>query len=91
VGSGVLNTFRQVGGALGIAVMGSILQSRSTHSLAHGASAPQAFLDGFSTSLRVGAIFAFTGALVAAATVRKIHHAEVHESVEAAAAREVAA
>jgi hypothetical protein len=71
--------------------MGAILQSRSTHSLAHGASAPQAFLDGFSTSLRVGAIFAFTGALVAAATIRKIHHGEAHESVEAAAAREVAA
>jgi EmrB/QacA subfamily drug resistance transporter len=91
VGSGVLNTFRQVGGALGIAVMGAILQSRSTHALAHGASAPQAFLDGFATSLRVGAIFAFTGALVAAATVRKIRHTEAHEGVEAAAAHEVAA
>ena len=38
VASGVLNTFRQVGGALGIAVMGAILTSRQTSALAAGAS-----------------------------------------------------
>ncbi|MGH3020964.1 MAG: MFS transporter, partial [Gaiellaceae bacterium] len=62
VGSGVLNTFRQVGGALGIAVMGAILTSRQTEALASGASPQAAFVDGFQVALLVGAIIAFTGA-----------------------------
>ncbi len=65
VGSAVLNAFRQVGGSMGIAVMGAIV--------AHGAAGrqtPEAFMDGFSTALAVAAAIAFAGALVAAALVR---------------------
>ena len=76
VGSGVLNTFRQVGGALGIAVMGAILTARQTDALAAGKSRPEAFLDGFSTTLEVASAIAFSAALVAALLVRKAHHAE---------------
>ncbi len=86
VGSGVLNTFRQVGGALGIAVMGAIMTSHQSNALARGATRPEAFLDGFSTALKVGAVFAFAGAAVAAATVRKYRHVERGEVSEAAAA-----
>jgi EmrB/QacA subfamily drug resistance transporter len=85
VGSGVLNTFRQVGGALGIAIMGAILTSRSTSALAEGATRPEAFLAGFKLALEVGAAFALTGAIVAAVTVRKVRHVEIGDLAEAAA------
>jgi EmrB/QacA subfamily drug resistance transporter len=89
VGSGVLNTFRQVGGALGIAIMGAILSSQATAAVEGGARPDEAFLDGFHAALLTGAGFTFLGALVAAATVRKLrhHHAEAHpEAAEGATA-----
>jgi EmrB/QacA subfamily drug resistance transporter len=76
VASGVLNTFRQVGGALGIAVLGAILTSRQDSALASGASPADAFVDGFQTALLVGAVFAFLGAITAAALVRRVEHPE---------------
>jgi EmrB/QacA subfamily drug resistance transporter len=85
VASGVLNTFRQVGGALGIAVMGAILTSRQTDALAAGASAPQAFVEGFQTALLVGSAIAFVGAVAAATLVRQTAHPEAAAAVEAAA------
>ncbi len=86
VGSGVLNTFRQVGGALGIAVMGAILTLQSTRALEHGATRPEAFLDGFQLSLEVAAVIAFCGAIVAAATIRRVGEAHASEVVEGLAA-----
>jgi EmrB/QacA subfamily drug resistance transporter len=65
VGSAVLNSFRQVGGSLGIALMGAIMASE-----AGGRRTVDAFMDGFSTSLLVAALIAFAGAVVAAAFVR---------------------
>jgi EmrB/QacA subfamily drug resistance transporter len=76
VASGVLNTFRQVGGALGIAVMGAILTSRQADALAAGATPQAAFVDGFQIALLVGAIIAFAGALSAALLVRRVRHPE---------------
>jgi EmrB/QacA subfamily drug resistance transporter len=84
IGSGVLNTFRQVGGALGIAVMGAIVASQ-IH-VAPGAPAfREQFMDGFSTALRVAAGIALVGALAAAVLIRKYRHVEAAE-VEAVAA-----
>lgn len=74
VGSAVLNSFRQVGGSIGIAVMGAIM----AHAAA-GRRTPQAFMDGFSRSLVVAAAVAFAGAIVAFALVRP------HERDETAA------
>ncbi len=71
VASGVLNTFRQVGGAMGIAVMGAILTSRESSALSDGANQAQAFIDGFSTSLEVAALIAFLGAMTAALLIRR--------------------
>jgi EmrB/QacA subfamily drug resistance transporter len=65
VGSAVLNSFRQVGGSVGIALMGAIV----AHAIG-GRSTPAAFMDGFSTALLVAAAIAFAGAVVAAALVR---------------------
>jgi EmrB/QacA subfamily drug resistance transporter len=70
VGSAVLNAFRQVGGSLGIAVMGAIM----AHQIG-GRPGPQAFMDGFSTALAVASAIAFAGAIVAGLLVRR--HAPV--------------
>jgi EmrB/QacA subfamily drug resistance transporter len=65
VGSAVLNSSRQVGGALGIAVMGAIVAAS-----VEGIPTRESFVDGFSNALVVGAIIAFAGAVLAAALVR---------------------
>jgi EmrB/QacA subfamily drug resistance transporter len=79
VGSAVMNSMRQVGGSLGIAALGAIL----AHGIA-GRATPEAFVDGYSMALRVGAIVTLTGAVVAAATVRKVRHEGVVAAAEAA-------
>ena len=84
VGSGVLNTFRQIGGALGIAVMGAIVASH-IHVPPGTPGFPEQFMDGFSTALRVAAIIALTGAVAAATLIRRYRHVEAAE-VEAIAA-----
>ncbi|HXK15319.1 MAG TPA: MFS transporter [Gaiellaceae bacterium] len=62
VGSAVLNSARQVGGSLGIAVMGSIVAAASD------------FLTGFHDALRVGSLLCLLGASVAVLAIRKIEH-----------------
>jgi predicted MFS family arabinose efflux permease len=69
VGSATLNSMRQVGGALGIALMGAIVGHVSG-----GVQTPEAFVDGFSTALRVAGLIALAGAVVAAALVRQERH-----------------
>jgi EmrB/QacA subfamily drug resistance transporter len=79
VGSAVMNSMRQVGGSLGIAALGAIL----AHGVA-GRTTPEAFVDGYSMALRVGAIVTLTGAVVAFATVRKVRHEGVVAAAEPA-------
>jgi len=76
----MLNTFRQVGGALGIAVMGAILASGSNAALAGGATKIEGFMNGLHHALYVAAIIAFAGALTALVTVRS--HARSRPGVE---------
>jgi EmrB/QacA subfamily drug resistance transporter len=76
VGSGILNTFRQVGGSLGIAVLGAILARGSDSALAGGASPVDAFMNGLHHAFYVAAAVAFGAALVAFATIRS--HARAH-------------
>jgi MFS family permease len=70
VGSAVLNSSRQVGGSIGIALMGAIV----AHQLG-GSRAPEAFVRGFSDALEVAAAIALVGAMVAVGLVRT--HARV--------------
>jgi len=70
VGSAVLNSMRQVGGSLGIAVTGAIVAHVSAGSLADGHSRPVAFVDGFQAGLEVAAAIAVAGAVIAVATMR---------------------
>jgi EmrB/QacA subfamily drug resistance transporter len=62
VGSAVLNSARQVGGSLGIAVMGAIVAASAN------------YLTGFHDALRVGAILCLAGAAVAVLAIRKVEH-----------------
>jgi EmrB/QacA subfamily drug resistance transporter len=69
VGSGVLNSFRQVGGSLGIALMGAIVASYVVPGANRGGSAQQ-FVNGLHAALVTSAAIAFGGALVAFLTVK---------------------
>ncbi|MDH4345002.1 MAG: MFS transporter [Thermoleophilia bacterium] len=74
VGAAVLNAFRQVGGSLGIAVMGAIVAGS-----AGGERTVDAFMGGFERALLVAAGVALLGAVAAAVLVR-VHGADEHEA-----------
>ncbi|MBV8256953.1 MAG: MFS transporter [Actinobacteria bacterium] len=83
VGSGVLNSFRQVGGSLGIALMGAILASYIS-APARSPQGAQQFVDGLHAALLVSAVIAFGAAVVAVLTVRTrpaVERAHVAEAV----------
>ena len=65
VGAAVLNSARQVGGTMGVALMGAIMAAQ-----VGGERTPQAFMNGFQTALEVAAGIALTGAVVAYVLVR---------------------
>jgi EmrB/QacA subfamily drug resistance transporter len=68
--SGLINTSQQVGGALGLAVLSSIANSRTSSVIAGGERSPaRALTEGFQTAFLVGAGFALTGALLAAVLI----------------------
>jgi EmrB/QacA subfamily drug resistance transporter len=79
VGSAVLNAFRQVGGSVGIALMGAIMAHEAA-----GRQTTAAFLAGFERALLVAAGIALVGSLVAFFLVRP------HEREDAAARSEAA-
>jgi EmrB/QacA subfamily drug resistance transporter len=85
VGSAVLNSMRQVGGSLGIAVMGAIVTSHVEPVSAPTAETAAQFASGFQDALLVAAAIAFVAAIVAVTTVRKHRHADAAEVAEAAA------
>jgi EmrB/QacA subfamily drug resistance transporter len=88
VGSAVLNAFRQVGGSVGIALMGAIM----AHELGGSLEGPQAvfrgkefFVDALSTTLEVAGLICILGAVVAFALIRA-HDREEHEPAHDAVA-----
>ena len=81
VGSGVLNSFRQVGGSLGIALMGAILLNYQ-HPTTSKLVAAQQFVNGLHAALLVSAFIAFAAAGVAIGLVRTkpaVEHAHIAE------------
>jgi EmrB/QacA subfamily drug resistance transporter len=77
VGSAVLNSARQVGGTMGIAVMGAVVASA-----AGDVRTPEAFMDGFRSALLSAAGIAVVGAVVAYVLVRP-HEREARPREEA--------
>jgi Na+/melibiose symporter-like transporter len=65
---GALNTFRQLGFALGVAVLGSVF----THAVTEGHGRPDAFADGLNGTLLVASATALAAAVLVFAVVR--HH-----------------
>jgi MFS family permease len=65
VGSAVLNSARQVGGTMGVAIMGAIMASELGP-----VPTPDAFMRGFERALLVAAAIALLGAIVAYVLVR---------------------
>ena len=66
VGSAVLNAMRQVGGSVGIALMGAIVANQAS-----GRPGVEGFMAGFEHALFVASLIAFAGAIVAFALVRQ--------------------
>ena len=63
--SGMINTSQQVGGALGLAILAAVANSRTDSVAEAGSSMPVALTEGFQTALMVGAGFAIVGAILA--------------------------
>jgi EmrB/QacA subfamily drug resistance transporter len=79
VGSAVLNAMRQVGGSVGIALMGAIVAHEAS-----GSPGIEGFMAGYERALFVAALIAFVGSIVAFALVRQ-EATEESPSVELAA------
>jgi predicted MFS family arabinose efflux permease len=83
VGSAVLNSMRQVGGSLGIALMGAIV----AESVSVPPTSPRysdQFVEGYHNALHLAAAIALVGAIVAVATVRQVRHPEPQAAFEGA-------
>jgi EmrB/QacA subfamily drug resistance transporter len=72
--SGLINTSQQVGGALGLAILGTIASSRTTHLLtaAHGdpSAVPSALTEGFQRAFLAGAGFGILGIIATLVLIR---------------------
>jgi EmrB/QacA subfamily drug resistance transporter len=95
--SGLINTSQQVGGALGLAILASIANSRTDSLMteAGGAAAalPNALTEGFQIAFLVGAGFALLGVLLASTLISSRdsrEHAEAAQRGDAAPAAAVA-
>jgi len=75
VGSAVINSMRQVGGSLGIAIMGALVATTVSVQPFDPRYAGE-FVPGYHRALHVGAAILLAGAAVAVLTIRKVHHAE---------------
>jgi EmrB/QacA subfamily drug resistance transporter len=75
VGSAVINSMRQVGGSLGIAIMGALVATQVSVLPLDPRYGGQ-FVEGYHRAVHVGAAILLAGAVISVLTVRKIRHAE---------------
>jgi EmrB/QacA subfamily drug resistance transporter len=69
--SGLINTSQQIGGALGIAALSTIANSRTDDAVAAGSALPVALVDGFSAAFLAGVIIAGLGIAAALTLIRR--------------------
>jgi EmrB/QacA subfamily drug resistance transporter len=70
--SGLVNTSRQIGGGLGLAVLVTLATQRSSHLIGTGQQVPQALTDGFRLAYLIGAGLAASAALVTFTALPKL-------------------
>ncbi len=80
VGSAVINSMRQVGGSLGIAIMGTLVATQVSVRPFDPRYATQ-FVSGYHRALHVGAAILLAGAIVAVSSIRQLRHAD-HPAAE---------
>jgi EmrB/QacA subfamily drug resistance transporter len=86
--SGLLNTSRLLGGALGLAVLGTLAASHTAHA---GGDPLAALTEGFQLAFVLGALLCLAGAIVAAALMRPAPSSAAAEVAEVAEAEALAA
>src|SRR6202012_3171725 len=69
--SGLVNTSRQIGGGLGIAVLITLATQRTTHLIGAGHAVPQALTEGFGLASRIGAVLCAAAAVFTFVAVPK--------------------
>jgi EmrB/QacA subfamily drug resistance transporter len=79
--SGVLNTSRFIGAALGLAVLSTLAANHTHAEVDSGTSAARALTDGFQLQFGVGAIFCLVGAVAAVVLLRPERSETAPESV----------
>jgi hypothetical protein len=75
VGSAVINSMRQVGGSLGIAVMGAVVATQISVKVGNPRF-PDQFVSGYHHALYVGAGITLGAAVIAVSLVRQVRHHE---------------
>ncbi len=79
--SGVLNTSRFVGAALGLAVLSTLAANHTQSEVDSGTAAARALTDGFQLQFGVGAVFCLVGAIAAVVLLRPQHERETAPAV----------
>ena len=76
VGSAVINSMRQVGGSIGIAVMGALVATQLTATSPADPRYAKQFIDGYHLAVHVGAGLVLAGAVLAVLLVRQVRQPE---------------
>jgi hypothetical protein len=67
----VINSMRQIGGSVGIAVMGALVATQLTAASPADPRYAQQFVDGYHLAVHVGAALVLFGAVVSVLTIRQ--------------------